>query len=268
MSEQAQATDTAKAPPKPRTRPSRAKATVGEAKPNGAAHASRSAAQTQAEAGTLDRAAEQGKGAQRAGMHDAAQDDTAQRADTIDQTQAGAAQQEGRERIAEEMSPEEIAARTEAEQRRAEQIRALLATYQNYMTLASGGLGRTQEAVAEVSALLTFEPSNYVGAVAIIEKAGQGLLDFRQHLIAAAELGAEPYMTHHGADVSAWHVAAVDAMKEFRRRIDAKIALMETDIGNMPAIVALERTIGEQGMVAGVYGRGLGRLLAQHGLAR
>lgn len=248
MSEQAQATaataNTAKASLRTRTRPSRAKS----ARTNGARHANGTAAKSAAQAAEQEQI---GRSAAQESLQDAAD----QQAGSAGQgTQAG---------------DEQPAALTEEQQQRlVEQVRNALQAYRGFMAAGTGGLDRVLEAVGDICAMLSWQPGQYAGIEAHIQKASQGLATFHANLVSAASLGVEPYLSLPDADLGSWHVAAVQTLKEYRRRIDGKIALMETDAGNTTAILAIERTIHEQRMVAGIAGAALGRLLAQGGHAR
>lgn len=156
----------------------------------------------------------------------------------------------------------------EEQQRLVEQVQAALGSYRAYMGAATAGLDRVLEAVADIASILQWQPGQYGDIDGHLGKASQGLAVFRANLVSASSLGVEPYLNLPDADLAGWLVAAVNSLKEYRRRIDGKIALMETDVGNTTAILAIERTIHEQRLISGLAGAAVGRLLAQGGLAR
>lgn len=261
MSEQAQATTTTgtTARSKPRTRPSRARGaarpgqqqsarTNGASKPKPAAAAQRQPTKPMPEATQQEPEA-------RTGGEGMDRDEAARAAAT------------------EEARQQEEAARVEAErqeiaEKEATHVRELLANHQAFMAAASASFGQASAGLAEISAILTWEPTRLAEVDAAVSKVARGLTDFRTYLARADGLAVEPYLRAPEADLGGCFGLTLDAMRELHRRIGAQIALMETDVGNVPALLAIERAVMEQAQLTTTMNRGLGRLLVQEGIAR
>lgn len=258
MSEQAQASATTgaatRARPK-RVRPSRARGAVRPdrqpAQANGAAKPEAETVQQGTEMQT------QGEGGDRytAGREAAAEE-------ARQQEESARLEAEHQEALARE------AAEREAAEKEAARVRQLLADYRTLMSVASSSFGIANAAMADISATLTWEPENFGTVHLAIQRVEQGLADFRILLAQALSLGAEKHLRAPDADFPGCYSTALAANRELRRRLDAQISLMETDIGNVPALVAMGRSIDEQAMLVTLMNRGLGRLVAQEGLAR
>jgi hypothetical protein len=260
MSEQAQTSAAAKAPPPQRVRPSRAKG----ARPNGAHPANGAAATASTQAAEHEQvgpaAAQESQQTMVSGTQESLQsaaDSQAGDQQATDTGQGAEAAQEQTETLSEE-----------EQKRRAEQLQNALLTYRAHMMAGGTALDRVLEAVADITTLLKLQPGQYADMDAHIQKAGQGLATFRANLVTASSLGVEPYLTPEDTDLAGWLAAAVNSLKEYRRRIDGKIAIMETDVGNTTAILAIERTINEQRLISGICEGALAKLLAKEGFAR
>lgn len=258
MSEQAQATTStgAAAPARPkRVRPSRAH---GAARPGRQPSRANGAAKTETEAvRQAPEAQVAGEGGDRyTAGREAAAEEAQQREESVRleaERQAALAQE---------------AAEREAAEKEAARVRHLLADYQTLMAVASSSFSNANTAMADISATLTWEPENFGSVHLALQKVERGLADFRILLTKALSLGAEQHLRAPEADLPGCYGTALAANRELRRRIDAQISLMETDIGNVPALVAMERSVTEQAMLATLMNRGLGRLVVQEGLAR
>lgn len=263
MSDQAQASTTtraAKAPSTKRSRPSRARVATKAGHASGGVQPKPETAGC-ATGADLDTAALKAD-AVGTGGRPAATDQRAEAEALVGDS--ARLQEEADARLATEREAE---AREAAEQEAA-RVMDLLATHQAYMNAASAGLNNASAGIAEISAILTWEPTRLAEVDAAASKAARGLADFRTYLSGAAGLDVEPYLRAPGADLNGCFNLALDAMRELHRRVGAQIALMEVDVGNVPALVAIERAIMEQAVLTTAMNRGLGRLLVQDGIAR
>ena len=166
------------------------------------------------------------------------------------------------------LATEREASEREAAEQEAARVRALVGVHRGHMDTASAHFADVASALAEISATLTWEPARSGDVGRAIAKAAHGLGGLRDSLAAAASLGAEPHLQVQEVDLGAAYGFALDANRELRRRIDSFIAVMSTDVFNTVALKAVDRTISEQGLIAGVANGGLCRLLAREGVAQ
>ena len=141
------------------------------------------------------------------------------------------------------------------------------------LVAASQNILRAAGAAIHISALVTWSPDRLDEADRLVAQAARHLADFRDNLSVAVRAGhlldgALNSPSGPGEDLGELYGSALDRVREVHRQTGAMVALLESDMGNTPALVAMSRSIDEAQMYAAVACQGLALTVHELGMAR